>query len=322
MNQTKGTLLLLLAAIVWGVAFVAQSMAADHVGTFTFNSMRNIVAVIVMTVIINVKEHMQKRSAVISGSAAPKPLAANDHKKIVLAGIACGIALFAADAFQQGGITAYPAEAAASGRAGFITATYVVMVALVTWIMTKKMRISLFNSIVVCIAGMYFLCLSGGISGIYLGDILVLGSAVGYTAHILVIDRYTDLDSFRLTRMQFAVAGTLATIAMLVFETPRLEDISQAALAILYAGMISSCVGYTLQTVGQKDSDPAVGAVVMSLESVFAVLAGWLFLNEYLTPQELFGCVLVFAAVIIAQVPDIAKGIKARKIAKELKKTL
>ena len=308
----KGTVLLLITALIWGTAFVAQTSAADNVDPFTFNASRNIIAVAFLTIVIAVKEKLAAKNPQTSttpAAAAPaeKTNFLGDTRAIVIGGALCGLALFAASYLQQLGIATYPPEAAASGRAGFITATYVIMVALCSLFMGKKLHPLVLVATVVCVAGMYLLCMSGGVSGIYLGDVLVLLSAVGFAAHIIVIDRYVALDAFRLSRVQFITSGGLGLVCALVFESPTPAAIGLALLPILFAGIMSDGVAYTLQFVGQKFVNATAATIIMSLESVFAALAGWLLLAERLGFQEIIGCALVFAAVMLAQAPDFLK---------------
>lgn len=286
--------MLLLAALVWGMAFVAQSTAADSVGSFTFNGVRSVLASVFLLAVIGIRQ------------AAVKP-PRGELRKVAVGGAMCGLLLFVSVNFQQFGIAAYPEGAAASGRAGFLTATYVVMVALYTLITGKKMRPVVLAATVGCIAGMYMLCMSGGIGGVYLGDILVLGGAVGFAAYIMVVDHYSGLDSLKLSCIQFAVCGALSLIAAFIFEDVQVSAIRAAWLPIVYAGVFSGGVGYTLQMIGQKYAEPAVASIVMSLESVFAALAGWIILSERLSGNEIVGCALVFISVILAQTPDMVK---------------
>lgn len=299
MKKTKGTLILLLTALIWGVAFVAQSSAANNIGSFTFNAARSLVAALFLLVFIEMRKAFEK-------ALTEKPEKA-DSKRVIIGGLLCGIALFSAVNFQQFGISAYPDGVASSGRAGFLTASYVVMVALCARISGKKLHPIVLLSVVGCVAGMYMLCLSGGFSVIYLGDILVLVLAVFFTAYILVIDHFSKLDSIKMSCIQFFVCGTLSLIATLIVEKPSMDVLLAAWLPILYAGILSSGVGYTLQMIGQKYAEPAVASIVMSLESVFAALAGWIILNERLSSNELIGCGLVFLSVILAQVPEFIK---------------
>lgn len=299
MKKTKGTLLLLLAALIWGTAFVAQSSAADNIGSFTFNAARSFVGALFLLIVIAIRGAVKKNTAVNSDKKA--------HRKVAIGGVLCGIVLFSAVNFQQFGIASYPDGVASSGRSGFLTATYVVMVALCARFSGKKLHPIVLVAAVGCLAGMYMLCMSEGFSGIYVGDILVLACAVCFTAHILVIDHFSKLDSIKMSCVQFFVCGILSLAAAVIFEKPNVSDLFAAWLPIIYTGVFSSGVAYTLQMIGQKYAEPAVASIVMSLESVFAALAGWVILNEQLNGSELIGCGLVFAAVILAQIPEFIK---------------
>ena len=292
MKKTKGTLLLLLTAMIWGLAFVAQTSASDSVGSFSFNATRNIIATICLSVLLLIRNKSGKAPEV-------------NRKKLLVGGLLCGTALCVASNFQQFGIAAYPEGVASSGRAGFLTATYVIMTAVCAIIGGKKPHYLVLIACVFCIGGMYLLCAPKGISGLYLGDVLELICAVCFTAQILLVSRYSSLDGLSLSCLQFAVCGALSLICALIFEDTKVSDLLSSWLPLVYAGVFSSAVGYTLQVFGQKYAEPAVASIVMSLESVFAAIAGWLILGERLGGRELIGCVLVFAAVMLAQTPEL-----------------
>ena len=304
MNNIKGSLILLLAAFIWGTAFVAQTSGAGAVGTFTFNAARSIVGALFLAVVIVIKNVLDKRNN--SGKVINTENNSRLQTWPLGAGIICGIVLFAAMTFQQYGISVYPQGVAASGRSGFITATYVVMVSVVSVFMGKKMHWIIGVSVTGCVAGMYLLCMSGGVSGIYLGDVLVFMGAICFTIHILVIDKFSSADSMKMSCIQFIVIAIISTFAMIFKENVTFAGIKAALVPILYAGVFSSGIAYTM--VGQKYAQPSVASIVMSLESVFAVLAGWIVLGELLKPKEIMGCVLVFTAVILAQIPGMKKG--------------
>ena len=295
MKNIKGTLILLLTAFIWGTAFVAQTSAGDILGTFTFNTIRNIIAACFLFVFIKLRESVHKEAECKSFP--------------VKEGIVCGIVLCISMTLQQMGINNYPDEVAVSGRAGFLTATYVVMVSVAAVFMGKKLHKLIIISACICIAGMYLLCMSGGIDSIYPSDILLLLCAVGFTVHILVVDKYSYIDGIKMSCIQFLTAGIMSAVGMIMIEhigNIRISDIKSAAIPILYAGIMSSGVAYTLQIIGQKYTKPSVTAIVLSLESVFAALAGWVLLSEHLSPREIAGCVLVFVAVIMAQIPQMS----------------
>ena len=300
MKKTTGTLMLLLTAFIWGTAFVAQSSASENIGSFTFNTARSFIAFFFLLIVIGIR-------ACIAKKRANSPKTSVSFRKTVIAGTLCGIALCAATNFQQFGIASYPDGVAASGRAGFLTATYVVMVALCARFFGQKLHPIVWVATAGCIAGMYLLCMSGGLSGLYLGDLLLFICAICYTFHILIIDRFTYIDSIQMSCVQFLVCGVLSAAGMLLFEQPDVNSLSASGFEIFYAGVMSSGVAYTLQMAGQRYAQPAVASIVMSLESVFAALAGWLLLNEHLNTTELIGCSLVFAAVILAQIPEFLK---------------
>jgi len=294
--KTKGPLLLLCTAILWGMAFVAQTTAADSVGNFTFNASRNFVGATFLSCVIAARKRTgQDRPA---GSGYSK-------RTLLIAGAACGVMLCLAANFQQAGIATYPPGAAASGRSGFVTATYMVMVAVMGIGLGKKLHPVVFAAVGVALVGMYLLCVPDGFGSIYLGDWLVLASALGYALHILVIDHFGMVDGVRLSRVQLLTAGSISLILAFAFENPQPDQLTAALVSILYAGICSDGIAYTLQIIGQQTTDPTIASIIMSLESVFAALGGWLILGESLSPIELAGCALVFAAVLLAQAPDM-----------------
>lgn len=299
MKKFKGTFALLSAALVWGIAFVAQSSASDDISSFTFNAVRCTLATGFLFVLMLVSDFADKKR----GKEKPKA----GVREIITGGIISGVTLFAGMNLQQFGIAAYPEGVASSGRAGFLTATYVVMTAVVTWIITKKVRVLSIVAAVICMAGLYLLCLGDGLSKIYMGDLLVLLCAVVFTAYFFIIDKYNYIGEIRLSFAQFLVTTVLSFICAFIFENPQWEAVRASWVEIVYSGIISGGIGYTLQIVGQKTTKPAVASIVISLESVFAALAGWVILSERLSIKELFGCILVFVAVILAQVSGFAK---------------
>ena len=305
--KAKGPILLLITAILWGMAFVAQTTAADNVEPFTFNASRNFIGVVFLCGVIA----FRKRSGADKPAGAPG--SGYSRKTLIIAGVACGVALCVASYLQQAGITSYPADAAASGRSGFVTATYMVMVAVMGLFLGKRPHPLVFVAVAVALIGMYLLCVPEGLGSIYVGDWLVLASALGYAIHILIIDRYTNVDGVRLSRVQLIVAGVISLVCALVLEHPDPAAVIAAIVPILYAGICSDGIAYTLQIVAQKTTDPTIASIIMSLESVFAALGGWLILSESLAPVELLGCGLVFAAVILSQVPDFIDNARARK---------
>ena len=304
--KAKGPILLLITAILWGFAFVAQTTASSDIGPFTFNASRNIIGAVFLTGVIAMRKRLGHDEAPQLGSAGNA--SGYTRKALVIAGVTCGVVLFAASYLQQAGITAYPAGAAASGRSGFVTATYMIMVALMGVVVGKKTQPIVFVAVAVSMLGMYLLCVPNGLGSIYVGDWLVLASAFGYALHIIVIDRFTRIDGVRLSRVQLMTSAAIALVCALAFEHPDPAAIAAALAPILYAGICSDGIAYTFQIIAQKTTDPTVASILMSLESVFAAIGGWLILSESLSAVELLGCALVFAAVMLAQVPQFVEN--------------
>ncbi len=288
---------LLLTAFIWGVAFVAQSVGMDYIGPFTFIAVRNIIGglVLIPLIIFLSKVDRAKRN---------KEETEQYKKNTLLGGICCGFFLCTASCFQQFGIM-YTTV----GKAGFITALYIIIVPILGLFMRKKVAPIVWVSTLVAIAGFYMLSISGQVS-INKGDILVLIGALLFSFHILVIDYFSPKgNSVAISCIQFFTVSVICGILMFIFENPRIKDILAAYLPILYAGVMSSGVAYTLQIVGQKNMDPTVASLILSLESVFSALAGWLILKQKLSTKELIGCALVFAAVLLAQMPAKTNGV-------------
>lgn len=311
--NAKGPILLLITAVLWGSTFAAQTVASAYVDPFTFNFSRNFIGALFLTGIICVRKRIGHDQPPVSQGQAQ--LGGYTRKTLIVAGVLCGVVLCVSSWLQQSGISSYPEDAAASGRSGFITAIYMVVVAVIGMFTNKKIHPLVLLSVVVAMVGMYFLCVPNGLGNIYFGDILVLGCAVGYALHIVVIDRYTNVDGVRLSRVQLLTAGGISLVMAFILEQPNIAGILAAILPILVAGVLSDGVAYTLQIIAQKTTDATVAAILMSLESVFAALAGWLFLSEQLGLIELFGCILVFAAVILAQVPTFMENAQQKRAA-------
>lgn len=309
--KAKGPILLLITAILWGFAFVAQTTASSDIGPFTFNASRNIIGAVFLTGVIAMRKRLGHDEAPQKSSdadSADGTATGYTRKTLVIAGVACGVVLFFASYLQQAGITAYPDGAAASSRSGFVTATYMIMVALMGVVVGKKTQPIVFVAVAVSMLGMYLLCVPDGLGSIYLGDWLVLASAFGYALHIIVIDRFTNVDGVRLSRIQLMTSAAIALVCALAFEHPDPVAIAAALVPILYAGICSDGIAYTFQIIAQKTTDPTVASILMSLESVFAAIGGWLILSESLSAVELLGCALVFAAVMLAQVPEFVEN--------------
>lgn len=295
LKQFRNTMILVLAALIWGCAFVAQSVGAKYVGAFTFLAARSWLGGAVLLPLIAALDAGAKKN----GRASGAPSTPAEKKKLLLGGLCCGLFLFFASAAQQLGIAD-----TTTAKAGFITTMYVLIVPVLTLFMGRRVRGKVWFCVALGVVGLYLLCMVGGFS-LQKGDALVLLCALLFSCHIIAVDHFSpETDGVRLSCLQFFVTAVLATVCMFIFEKPAWSEILSAAVPILYAGIFSSGVGYTLQIVGQKDLDPAIASLAMSLESVFSALAGWLLLRQSLTPRELSGCALMFAAIIIAQLPD------------------
>lgn len=298
-NRTIGILILLFTSIIWGLAFVAQDQVADSIEPFTLNCIRCLIGAFVLLPVLLIKNKIQNRPVLEKDKSK--------RKKLIIASVLCGVSLCIGMNFQQFGIALYPNDAAVSGRSGFITALYVVLVPILSLLLKKKLGINTIISVVLATIGLYLLCFSKGLDHVYLGDIIVLISALGFALQILFVDKYVgEIEGVKLSLLQFVVCGVLSGILMFIFEKPSINKIIEVILPILYLGGISSGIGYTLQIIGQKFSNnPTLDSIIMSLESVFAVLGGAIILNEHLSNNELIGCIIMFLAIIISQLPKL-----------------
>ncbi|MBQ6884987.1 MAG: DMT family transporter [Clostridia bacterium] len=301
-SNLKGSLILCLAALLWGLAFVVQNRAADKIPPFTFNCLRSIIGALFLFGFMAVMSIKNKDYIIV-----PKTI----NKKLLLTGgILCGLALAVSTNFQQFGIAAYPDGAPVEARSGFITALYVIVVPILSVFVKKKVPIIVWISALVAICGFYMLCLFEGVGGFYLADMLVLGCTFTFSLHIIIIDKYCDaIGGVRLSAFQFVFAAIISGIMALVFELDliNLQNIISVIPEILYMGIVSSGIAYTLQIVGQKYAEPAIASLSMSLESVFAALGGWVISGNALKGNEIIGCILVFAAIVLAQIPEFFK---------------
>lgn len=300
--EWKSPALLFLTAVVWGVAFVAQSVGMDYVGPFTFNCIRCLIGAVVLVPCIWFLDGWKQRpdgaSCGRESTGVPSGASYGSHA-LLAGGICCGLALFVASNLQQIGI-----QYTTVGKAGFITALYIVMVPVFGIFLKKRAGIRVWVSVALAVAGLYLLCITDRLA-LGKGDILVLLCAVVFAVHILVVDHFSaKADGVRMSCIQFLVCGLLSGVCMLIMEHPEMRLILQAWQPILYAGVFSCGVGYTLQIVGQKGTDPTVASLILSLESVVSVLAGWLLLGQRLSVRELGGCALMFAAILLAQLPE------------------
>lgn len=292
----KNITMLFLTAFIWGVAFVAQSVGMNYIGPFTFSCVRSILGGIVLIPCIWFLDRLKMKE---EGVTEKCTMSEKEKKTLLIGGICCGIALCVASNLQQFGV-----KYTTVGKAGFITALYIVLVPIFGIFLKKKVGVKVWISVAISVVGLYLLCMTEKLS-ISKGDFLVLLCAIVFSIHILVIDHFSPLvDGVRMSCIQFWITGILSAIPMFLFEKPSLSAIFAAAVPLLYAGVMSSGVAYTLQIVAQKDADPTVASLILSLESVFSVLAGWVVLGQVMSMREICGCVLMFAAIILAQLPE------------------
>ena len=292
-RQLRGGAMLMLTALIWGTAFVAQSVGMDYLGPCAFTATRNFIGCVALLPVIALASRL--RSGAQPEEAAPAP----GKKALFGWGAACGLLLGGATLLQQAGM-----QTASAGKAGFLTALYIVIVPVLGIFLGRRPGLKVWIGVVLALVGAYLLSVKGG-AGIASGDLLVIASAVVFSLHILVIDSVpAGVDGVRLSCVQFLVAGAFALVLALFLESFTWRDILSAWVPLLYTGVVSSGVGYTLQILGQRTVNPTVACLILSLESVFAALAGWAILGQALSLRELFGCALVFVAVILAQLPS------------------
>lgn len=290
----KNPLLLTIAAAIWGFAFAAQSEAMDYIGPFTLNCIRNVIGAVVLVPVIFVTDRYEKNR----GNGCKKEERAENKRLLLTGGICCGLLLTVATNLQQLGI-----KYTTVGKAGFITAIYIVLVPVAGLFLKKKCGLTVWISVGLALAGFYFLTMIGE-SSFTKGDIFVLLCAIVFTGNILCVDYFSPkVNGVKLSCLQFLVCGLLSGIVMLCRESLVPTDIVKAWAPILYTGVLSCGVAYTFQILGQKNYNPAVAALIMSLESVFSVLGGWLVLHETLSASEGLGCILIFAGIILSQIP-------------------
>ena len=301
--QLRQTVLLLITATIWGLSFVAQSVGMDHVGPFTFTASRMFLGALVLLPFV-----LWNRSRLAASNPAEHARRTSPAymKMLLLGGAACGLCLFGGESLQQFGLV-HDTEV---GKAGFITALYVVLVPLFGLFFRRKVSGPVWIAVVLSVVSLYLLCIKGGFS-LAPGDLLVLVCAVCFAVHILLIDHFTArCDGVKLSCLQFLFAAIWSTILALIFDTIDFHVLWECILPLLYVGVFSCGVGYTLQILAQKDSNPTVVTILLSLESVFAVIAGAIILHQQMSLREYIGCALMFIAVVLAQVQFPAKKAK------------
>ena len=296
-QELKYLPMLALTALIWGVAFVAQSVGNEYVGPFTFNCVRSLLGGVVLLPLIPLLGRL-------SGNRREETTP-TDRKNLWLGGVLCGVLLGLASSLQQ-----WALEYASVGKVGFITALYIVIVPLLGIFFRRMPGAQVWLAVAVALGGLYLLCWNGS-AAIGPGEMLLFGCSGLFSLHILVIDHFSPLvDGVKLSCVQFFVAGAFCAVPALLFEQPTLSGVLGAWGPILYAGVLSCGVAYTLQVVAQRHVEPTLASLTLSLESVFSVLAGWLLLHQTLTARELGGCVLMFCAIVLAQLPSRKKAAK------------
>ncbi len=302
-RKLRANLMLLTTAFIWGIAFVAQDVAMKTMQPFTFNGIRMIVAGFALILCIRLLGRREKKRGQAQGetqAVKPTPAEARTQRRtLLLGGVCCGGMLFFASNLQQFGI-----DQTSAGKAGFVTALYIVLVPLTGLFAGKRLRPLVWLGVAFCTLGMFLLCVTGQMT-IAAGDVYLFLCAVGFTGHILVIDHFSPkVDCVKMSCIQFFVSGALSLLCMAFFEQPTAAGIARGVVPILFTGVFSGAMGYTLQMLAQRDTDPTIASLLMCLESVFAVLAGWVLLGDLLTPRELLGCTAMMAGIVLAQWPE------------------
>ena len=288
-NRAINNILLLITAFIWGAGFVAQRAGMDFIEPYTFNCVRSYLGALSLLILIAIFK--------IKKGPNRKMNKWEERRYMFKAGIICGLALFFASSVQQVGMVYTTAS-----KAGFISSMYIIIVPLIAVFLGRKFPKNLWFGVLLGAIGLYFLCGSNGLSHIGKGDIYIMISAILYSVHILTIDHFAPkVDSVKLSCVQFFVVGIIGLIPVYFLENPTWEGILACRWALLFAGVVSCGIAYTLQIIAQKNTNPALASLILSFESVFAVLTGYLILNETLTYKEILGCILMFTAVLAAQ---------------------
>lgn len=294
-KKMLGNLLLTLTAMIWGTAFVGQRVGMENIEPITFTAARMALAAVVVGAVAMIFDLKERRNP----SKRSEEEQQQYKKNTIIGGVCCGIFLASASLFQQMGVVYTTA-----GKAGFITAMYMLLVPVINFVFFKKKNpLRVWVAVLIGVAGMYLLCVKEGFSLSH-GDTLVAICAVLYSGHILCCDHFVQFGNpIKISAIQFLTTAVISGVMAFILETPSWDKVFSAVIPILYCGIISGGIGYTLQIVAQKFTDPTIASLLMSLESVFAVIAGAILLNEKMSAQELLGCVIMFAAIILVQIP-------------------
>ena len=290
-NNLKGSVILFLAALIWGISFVSQSVGMDYVGPFTFIGIRTTMGGLVLLPFIFITDRKKKKQGTYVKT---------DMKKLIICGGLCGLFLCAASTLQTYGL-----KFTTTAKSGFLTALYIIFVAVLGLFYGKKLNVKMALGIIISVVGMYFLCLFGADMSFNKGDLITVICAVFFSGQILCVDKFVrEVDGVKLSCTQFLVAGGISLILMALFETPDINNIMSCYIALLYSGIMSCGIAYTFQVIGQKYAEPTTAAIIMSFEAVFAAIAGWIILSEAMTVSQIFGCLLMFLAIVLVQLPS------------------
>ena len=292
--RLRQSLILLITALIWGVAFVAQSVGMEHVGPFTFIAVRFALGALTLVPVILFQSRHPRSGETAGGETSNGR--ARSGKILWTGGILCGTALMTASSLQQFGIMRTTV-----GKAGFITAMYIIIVPILGIFLGRRIRPLIWLCVTIAAVGLYLLSMNGSFE-LQSGDALCLACAFVFAVQIMLVDHYVDIaDGVRLAAIQFLTASVLGAVMMILFERPSWSAVSNAAVPILYTGIMSSGAAYTLQIIGQRGLNPTIASLIMSLESVIAAVAGFIFLHQIFTGRELAGCILMAAAIVLAQ---------------------
>lgn len=290
-QKLKGNIILFITAIIWGISFVSQSVSMDYIGPNTFMGIRTTMGGLVLLPFIFFTDYTKKKNGTFKKT---------NFKKLLSYGVPCGVFLCIASTLQTYGL-----QVTTTAKSGFLTALYIIFVSIAGIFYGKRMNLKIASGVALSIVGMYFLCLFGEVISFNWGDGLTLLCAVFFAGQILLIDKFiNDIDGVKLACTQFLTAGIINLIIMFLIEKPEMGNILSCTVPILYSGIMSCGVAYTFQIIGQKYTDPTSASIIMSLESVFAALSGWVLLGEGMTMIQIFGCLFMFLAIILVQLPN------------------
>lgn len=290
-KNLKGNIILFITAIIWGISFVSQSVGMEYIEPNTFMGIRTIMGGLVLLPFIFVTDAKKKRMGTYKKT---------DLKKVIKYGAICGVFLCIASTLQTYGL-----KYTTTAKSGFLTALYIIFVAILGLFCGKKLSLRVAMGIIIAVAGMYFLCLFGKEISFNIGDALTIICAIFFAGQILFIDKFVhEVDGVKLSCAQFLISGSINLVLMFLIENPEMSSILSCSTALLYSGIMSCGVAYTLQVVGQKYSEPTSASIIMSFEAVFAAISGWIILSEAMSLWQILGCALMFLAIVLVQIPD------------------